>query len=60
MSQEKSTLQDVDEVLSEDVTEQDHKDEIPQSKLNRFAWFIYGTLSVIFLEVLDCWLVGFW
>ena len=48
-SQEKSTLQDVDEVLGEDVTKQDHKDEIPQSKLNRFAWFIYGTFLMIFL-----------
>ena len=46
---EKSTLDDGDDVLSEEVTEQNHTDEIPRSKLNRFAWFIYGTFLVIFL-----------
>ena len=46
---EKSTLDDGDDVLSEEVTEQNHTDEIPQSKLNRFAWFIYGTFLVIVL-----------
>ena len=46
---EKSTLDDGDDVLSEEVTEQNHTDEIPRSKLNRFAWFIYGTFLVIVL-----------
>ena len=46
---EKSTLDDGDDVLSEEVTEPDHTDEIPRSKLNRFAWFIYGTFLVIVL-----------
>ena len=46
---EKSTLDDGDDVLSEEVTEQNHTDEIPQSKLNRFAWFINGTFLVIVL-----------
>ena len=45
----KSTLDDGDNVLSEEVTEQNHTDEIPRSKLNRFAWFIYGTFLVIVL-----------
>ena len=47
--QEKSTVQVDDGILSEEVIEQGHTDEIPQSKLNRFAWFIYGTFLVIFL-----------
>ena len=47
--QKKSTLQGADDVLSEEVIEQDHTDETPQSKLKRFAWFIYGTFLVIFL-----------
>tara|TARA_B100002019_G_scaffold177649_1_gene153390 strand:+ start:1999 stop:3240 length:1242 start_codon:yes stop_codon:yes gene_type:complete len=46
---EKSTLDNGDDVLSEEVTEPDHTDEIPRSKLNRFAWFIYGTFLVIVL-----------
>ena len=46
---EKSTLDNGDDVLSEEVTEPDHTDEIPRSKLNRFAWFIYGTFLMIFL-----------
>ena len=46
---EKSTLDDGDDVLSEVVIEQNHTDEIPRSKLNRFAWFIYGTFLVIVL-----------
>ena len=46
---EKSTLDDGDDVLSEEVTEQNITDEIPRSKLNRFAWFIYGTFLVIIL-----------
>ena len=46
---EKSTLDDGDDVLSEEVTEQNHTDEIPRSKLKRFAWFIYGTFLVIVL-----------
>ena len=46
---EKSTLDDGDDALSEEVTEQNHTDEIPRSKLNRFAWFIYGTFLVIVL-----------
>ena len=41
---EKSTLHS-----GEEVTAPDHADEIPPSKLNRFAWFIYGTFLVIFL-----------
>ena len=45
----KSTLDDGDNVLSEEVTEQNQTDEIPRSKLNRFAWFIYGTFLVIVL-----------
>ena len=48
-NKEKSTLQDGDDVLSEDVIQQDPTDEISQSKLNQFAWFIYGTFLVIFL-----------
>ena len=47
--QEKSTLQDGDDILGEDIIEQAQTDEIPQSKLNRFAWFIYGTFLMIFL-----------
>ena len=46
---EKSTLDDGDDVLSKEVTEPDHTDEIPRSKLNRFAWYIYGTFLVIVL-----------
>ena len=46
---EKSTLDNGDDVLSEEVTEPDHTDEIPRSKLNRFAWFIYGTFLVVVL-----------
>ena len=46
---EKSTLDNGDDVLSEEVTEPDHTDEIPRSKLNRFAWYIYGTFLVIVL-----------
>ena len=46
---EKSTSDNGDDVLSEEVTEPDHTDEIPRSKLNRFAWFIYGTFLVIVL-----------
>ena len=46
---EKSTLDDGDDVLSEEVTEQNHTDEIPRSKLKRFAWFIYGTFLVVVL-----------
>ncbi|MAI13799.1 MAG: hypothetical protein CMM15_07265 [Rhodospirillaceae bacterium] len=46
---EKLTLDDGDDVLSEKVTKQNHTDEIPRSKLNRFAWFIYGTFLVIVL-----------
>ena len=46
---EKSTLDNGDDVLSEEVTKPDHTDEIPQSKLNRFAWFIYGTFLVVVL-----------
>ena len=46
---EKSTLDNGDDVLSEEVTEPAHTDEIPRSKLNRFAWFIYGTFLVIVL-----------
>ena len=46
---EKSTLDNGDDVLSEEFTEPDHTDEIPRSKLNRFAWFIYGTFLVIVL-----------
>ena len=46
---EKPTLDNGDDVLSEEVTEPDHTDEIPRSKLNRFAWFIYGTFLVIVL-----------
>ena len=48
-NKEKSTLQDADDALSEDVIQQDPTDEISQSKLNQFAWFIYGTFLVIFL-----------
>ena len=48
-NQEKSTLQDGDDILGEDIIEQAQTDEIPQSKLNRFAWFIYGTFLMIFL-----------
>ena len=48
-NQEKSTSQDGDDILGEDITEQAQTDEIPQSKLNRFAWFIYGTFLMIFL-----------
>ena len=47
--QKKSTLQGGDDVLSEEVIEHDQTDEIPPSKLKRFAWFIYGTFLVIFL-----------
>ena len=46
---EKSTLDNGDDVLSEEVTKPDHTDEIPRSKLNRFAWFIYGTFLVVVL-----------
>ena len=46
---EKSTLDNGDDVLSEEVTEQNHTDEIPRSKLKRFAWFIYGTFLVVVL-----------
>jgi len=48
-NKEKSTLQGGDDGLSEDVIQQDPTDEISQSKLNQFAWFIYGTFVVIFL-----------
>ena len=48
-NQEESTLQGGDDVSSEDVIQQDHTDEISQSKLNQFAWFIYGTFVVLFL-----------
>ena len=47
--QEKSTLQRDDSVSSAEAIEHDNTVEIPHSKLNRFAWFIYGTLLVIFL-----------
>ena len=48
-NKEKSTLQGGDDGLSEDVIQQDPTDKISQSKLNQFAWFIYGTFVVIFL-----------
>ena len=48
-NKEKSTLQGGDDGLSEDVIQQDPTDEISPSKLNQFAWFIYGTFVVIFL-----------
>ena len=48
-NQEKSTLHDGDDVSSEEAIEHDHTDEIPRSKLKRFAWFIYGTFLVIVL-----------
>ena len=47
--QEKSTLQRDDSVSSAEAIEHDNTVEIPHSKLKRFAWFIYGTLLVIFL-----------
>jgi len=47
--QEKSALQRDDSVSSAEAIEHDNTVEIPHSKLKRFAWFIYGTLLVIFL-----------
>ena len=47
--QEKSTLQRDDGVSNAEAIEHDNTVEIPHSKLNRFAWFIYGTFLVIFL-----------
>ena len=47
--QEKSILQPDEDVSSAEAIEHDNTVEIPHSKLNRFALFIYGTFLVIFL-----------